>query len=135
MYRRDLLTAEIQKLAQALARIMGLKQQGKTEEAENGLNEIFEQEFGILLPELIAIDLKGFGELINDKDFPAEKLDLFSQFLYLKFNTDSISEDNLSVAQKLLLIYTTLEVKHHIINMSNLDRQKTIQQYINLNSR
>lgn len=130
MYRRDLLTAEIQRLAQALARIMGLKQQGKTQDAENGLSEIIENEFGILLTDLIASEINDFEAFLNEKDFPADKLDLFSQFLYLKFDPSARNAKNKSLAEKLQLIYSTLEVKHHIINMINLDRQKTIQQYI-----
>jgi len=130
MYRRDLLTAEIQKLAQALARIMGLKQQGKTEEAQNGLEETLETEYGILYTDLLAANLDDFEAFLIQKDFPSEKLDLFSQFLYLKFNPSEQSSDGKSLAEKLLLIYSTLEVKHHVINMINLDRQKTIQLYL-----
>ena len=124
----------MQKLAQALARIMGLKEQGKTEEAENGLNEIFEQEFGILFSDLLNSNLSDFEGFLHDKDFPAEKLDLFSQFLYQTFNTGKPAAHDLTIAHKLQLVYQLLEVKHHIINMINLDRQKTIQQHINLNS-
>jgi hypothetical protein len=130
MYRRDLLTAEIQRLGQALARIMGLKHQGKTQEAENGLDEIIANEFGILYNDLIASDSADFEAFLTDKNFPADKLDLFSQFLYLKFNPSIKDTATQSLAEKLQLIYSTLEVKHHIINMINLDRQKTIQQYI-----
>jgi hypothetical protein len=130
MYRRDLLTAEIQRLGQALARIMGLKHQGKTQDAENGLEEIIANEFGILYNDLIASDSADFEAFLTDKNFPADKLDLFSQFLYLKFNPSIKDRATQSLAEKLQMIYSTLEVKHHIINMINLDRQKTIQQYI-----
>ena len=130
MYRRDLLTAEIQKLAQALARITGLKQHGKTEKAENGLDEIIENEFGILFSDLVTCSLSDFEGFLNEKEFAADKLDLFSQLLYLKFNPAEQTEEHRSLAEKLQLIYSTLEIKHHIINMINLDRQKTIQQYI-----
>jgi len=130
MYRRDLLTAEIQRLGQALARIMGLKHQGKTQDAENGLEEIITNEFGILYNDLIASDSADFEAFLTDKNFPADKLDLFSQFLYLKFNPSIKDTATQSLAEKLQMIYSTLEVKHHIINMINLDRQKTIHQYI-----
>ena len=130
MYRRDLLTAEIQRLGQALARIMGLKHQGKTQDAENGLEEIIANEFGILYNDLIASDSADFEAFLTDKNFPADKLDLFSQFLYLKFNPSIKDTATQSLAEKLQMIYSTLEVKHHIINMINLDRQKMIQQYI-----
>lgn len=130
MYRRDLLTAEIQKLAQALARIMGLKEQGKTEEASNSLDEIIAHEFGILFSDLLASGTEDFEAFLTEKNFPAEKLDMFSQFLYLKFNPTEPGENTRSLAEKLQIIYSTLEIKHHIINMINLDRQKTVQNYL-----
>lgn len=130
MYRRDLLTAEIQKLAQALARIMGLKEQGKTEEASNSLDELIAHEFGILFPDLLASGTEDFEAFLTEKNFPAEKLDMFSQFLYLKFSPAEPGESTRSLAEKLQLIYSTLEIKHHIINMINLDRQKTVQNYL-----
>ena len=133
MYRRDLLTAEIQRLTQALARIIGLKQQGKTEDVENALHEVFEKEFGIEFKDLLSSDLKTFEAFMNQKQFPSEKLDLFSQCLYLTFNTGKSPVEDKAIALKLQWLYQTLEQKHHIINMINLDRQKTIQQYINSN--
>jgi hypothetical protein len=48
MYRKDLITAEIQKLAEVLARIMGLKLEGKLEDAQSVFNETMEKSF--LLP-------------------------------------------------------------------------------------
>lgn len=131
MYRRDLLTAEIQKLAQALAKIMGLKQQGEPEEADNGIDIMLQQDFGILYSDLLACSPEDFTAFLTEKDFPAEKLDIFSQLLYLKFNPSTETEENKSVAQKLQLIYQTLEVKHHVINMINIGRQKGIVQYLN----
>jgi len=133
MYKRDLITAEIQKLSQALTRILGLKEQGKLE-ADHGLDEILENDFGILYSDLLASGTDDFNLFLTEKNFPADKLDMFSQFLYLKFNVAETSANNLSVALKLELIYDLLEMKHHVINMINLGRQKTIQQYINSNS-
>jgi hypothetical protein len=134
MYRRDLLTAEIQKLAQALARIMGLKQEGKLEEAENSLNETLAHDFGILYTDLLAADQENFAAFLTEKNFPAEKLDMFSQLLYLKFNPAGRTPDQFALAQKIQVIYHTLEVKHHVVNMLNLDRQKITEQFLKLNS-
>lgn len=134
MYKRDLITAEIQKLAQALARLMGLKQEGKLEEADQGLEDILEKDFGILLNDLLECSEDDLMIFLVEKNFPAEKLDMFSQFLYLKFNANLEEIQRLSLAQKLRMIYELLEVKHHVVNMINLDRQKTVQQYIKLNS-
>lgn len=129
MYRRDLLTAEIQKLAQALARIMGLKLQGKLEEAAEGIDELLENDFGILYPDLIKANLD-FSAFLSDKDFAAEKLDLFSQVLYLRFDPSVKDEAIKSLAEKLILIYQTLENKFHVINMINIERQQKTQQYL-----
>lgn len=131
MYRRDLLTAEIQKLAQALARIMGLKLQGNLVEAEQGIDDTLENDFGILYPDLLKSSLADFSTFLTEKDFPAEKLDLFSQLLYLRFDPVLKDEENRSLAEKLLLIYQTLENKFHVINMINIDRQQKTQQYLN----
>jgi hypothetical protein len=134
MYRRDLLTAEIQKLAQALAKLMGLKQEGKLEEADRGIDELLENDFGILYTDLLQSSLQDFEVFLQEKDFPAEKMDFFSQLLHLKFNKEDLSIGNISLAQKLKLIYQILELKHHVINMINIGRQKSIEQYLNLNS-
>jgi len=134
MYRRDLLTAEIQKLAQALAKLMGLKQEGKLEEADRGIDELLENDFGILYTDLLQSSLEDFEVFLQQKDFPAEKLDFFSQLLYLKFNKEDLSTENISLAKKLKLIYQILEIKHHVVNMISIGRQNSIEQYLNLNS-
>jgi hypothetical protein len=134
MYRRDLLTAEIQKLAQALAKLMGLKQEGKLEEAGRAIDELLENDFGILYTDLLSSSLEDFDLFLQQKDFPSEKLDFFSQLLYLKFNTEDPTIENISLAKKLKLIYQTLEIKHHVVNMISIRRQKSIEQYLNLNS-
>ncbi|CAM4332113.1 hypothetical protein SAMN06265348_11012 [Pedobacter westerhofensis] len=134
MYRRDLLTAEIQKLAQALARLMGLKQEGKLEEADKGIDELLENDFGILFTDVLNSSLEDFELFLQQKDFAAEKLDFFSQLLYLKFSTVNLTKENRSLAHKLKLIYQILEIKHHVVNMISIGRQKSIEQYLNLNS-
>jgi hypothetical protein len=135
MYRRDLLTAEIQKLAQALARLMGLKQLGKLEEVDKGVDELLENDFGILFSDLINCSPDDFEAFLQQQNFPSEKLDMFSQLLYIKFNAENLTKENISLAEKLKLIYQTLEIKHHVVNMINLGRQKSITQYLNnLNS-
>ncbi|SHG85175.1 hypothetical protein [Pedobacter caeni] len=131
MYRKDLITAEIQKLAQVLARIMGLKLEGKQEEAEELFLESLLKEFGITEAQLFSKQNDEFEPLITDSALPAEKLEMLSQFLYAEFNPSLPSERNDALAEKLILIYQTLEVKHRIVSMINLDRQKKVQQYLN----
>lgn len=130
MLRRDLMTAEIQKLAQILARIMGLKLEGKLEESEDLFKESLLKEFEITEEKLLAYTQEEFNTFLLSKEFPAEKLDMFSQFLYADLTPSQQTGRNKLIAEKLQLIYKTLEEQYHIISMTNMDRQKKIQQYL-----
>lgn len=130
MFRRDLMTAEIQKLAQILARIMGLKLDGKLEESEDLFKESLLKEFELSEENLLSNSNSTFIEFLNKSSFPAEKLDMLSQFLYPDLSPCHKQERNKLVAEKLLLIYKMLEEEHRIVNMTNLDRQKKAKQYL-----
>jgi hypothetical protein len=128
MYRRDLITAEIQKLAQVLARIMGLKLEGKLAEANQLFDETIESGFQLPKEILGNKDLVVFENWLNNSNLPPEKLDSLSEFLYYELG---VSEDrNQMIAPKLNLVYQYLSDQHKIVHLVNLHRQKTIQQYI-----
>lgn len=131
MYRRDLITAEIQKLAQVLARIMGLKLEGSLPESDELMTTSLETEFGITTGILNEYTNDQFESFLIEKDFPAEKLEILSQFLYFSFDHTGRSERNDLLAQRLHCIYQLLEVRYHIITMINLDRQQLITNYLN----
>lgn len=129
MYRKDLITAEIQKLAEVLAKIMGLKLEGKFAEAEVIFNDTLQNSFA--LPKEILDDKNtlSFEKWLNTNDIPADKLDSLSEFLYYELGVSE--ERNKAIAPKLNLIYNLLADKHKIVHLVNLHRQKTIQQYLN----
>ncbi|RZK66017.1 MAG: hypothetical protein EOO95_06950 [Pedobacter sp.] len=128
MYRRDLITAEIQKLAQVLARIMGLKLEGKLEEAEQVFEETIKESFSLPLEVLDDEDSAKFQNWLNEIDFAPEKLDSLSEFLYYELGVSN--ERNKIIAPKLNLIYQTLADKHKIVHLVNMHRQNIIQQYL-----
>lgn len=130
MYKRDLITAEIQKLSQALARLLGLQKEGKEDDALDGLQEVLENDFGILYADLLAAGRDDFTAYLEDKNFPSEKLDMLSQFLYLRFNPAVKNEENDALAEKLALIYQWLEVKFKVVSMTNLSRQSAVLNYL-----
>lgn len=130
MYRRDLLTAEIQRLAQALSRLMGLKQEGKLEEAGTGATAMLEKEFGIIYTDLAAGRTSAFSVFLEQQGLDAEKLDILSQLLYLKFSLEMNDAFRHSLAEKLLVIYDRLENRHKVINMNSISRQKTLKQFL-----
>jgi len=128
MYKRDLITAEIEKLAQVLARIMGLKLEGKLAEALELFNETLENSF--MLPSAILEDddITKFEKWLAETDLPAEKLDSLSEFLYYELGVSP--ERNTLIAPRLNLIYKVLAEKHKIVHLVNFHRQEIIQQYL-----
>ncbi len=128
MYRKDLITAEIEKLAQVLARIMGLKLESRLAEAEVLFQQTLEDSFGLPVQLLSNSDSTSFDDWLNMDTLSAEKLDSLSEFLYDELGTSETK--NQLIAPKLNLIYEFLSNKHKIVHLVNLHRQKTIQQYL-----
>ncbi|MFF5384223.1 hypothetical protein [Pedobacter suwonensis] len=128
MYRRDLITAEIQKLAQVLARIMGLKLEGRLAEADRLFEETMESGFQLPKEILENENLSVFENWLVASNLPPEKLDSLSEFLYYELGISQ--ERNQTVAPKLNFVYQYLSDEHKIVHLVNLHRQKTIQQYL-----
>lgn len=128
MYRKDLITAEIEKLAQVLARIMGLKLELKLVEAEVLFDETMEKSFGLDPSLLSSADDSLFDAWLNASDLAPEKLDSLSEFLYYELGQSD--DRNKQIAPKLNLVYEKLSTHFKIVHLVNLHRQKTIQQYL-----
>ncbi|MCX2576279.1 hypothetical protein [Pedobacter sandarakinus] len=128
MYRKDLITAEIQRLAEVLSRIMGLKLEGKLKEAQVIFEDTLTGSFRLPIANLENPDLSAFEDWLGKSDLSSEKLDSLSEFMYYELGLNS--ERNLLIAPKLNLIYNYLSEQHKIVHLVNLHRQKTIQQYL-----
>ncbi|MEJ5994582.1 hypothetical protein WG904_09170 [Pedobacter sp. Du54] len=128
MYRRDLITAEIERLAQVLARIMGLKLDSKVIEAEALFQQTMNDSFGLSTALLLDPDMSSFENWLAGSALSAEKLDSLSEFLYYELGRSE--KINKLIAPKLDRIYNELSNKHKIVHLVNLHRQKTIQQYL-----
>ena len=130
MYRRDLITAEIEKLAQVLARIMGLKTELKLKEAEDLFNETLNSSFGLNPSILLENDTEGFTNWLKKSNLNAEKLNALTDFLYSELDFENNPITSNLFAQKLNLIYQSLIDDHQVVHLINLGRQKMIQQYL-----
>lgn len=128
MYRKDLITAEIEKLAQVLARIMGLKVELQLETAEQLFNETMANSFGLPIPILEHPHHSEFEAWLKQCQLPAEKLDSLSEFLFYELGLSP--QRNQLIAPKLDLVYEYLSNHHKIVHLVNLHRQKMIQQYL-----
>lgn len=130
MYKRDLITVEIQRLAEVLAKILGLKLEGDSENAAVLYEQTLESAFG-LPPEIWKEDtLENFETAIISQAYPAEKLDMLSQFLYSSLHDSDEPLYKKSISKKLLFIFDVLEKQHRIISLDNLNRQKMLLQYV-----
>lgn len=130
MYKRDLITVEIQKLAEVLAKILGLKIELLWDKAELLFKQTIKNDFGLPLEVLYTDNLSTFEKWLAECGLPAEKLEMLSQFIFNEIDAEADQNQTKSLAQKLDLIYQTLITKHHIVYMVNLDRQKLISQFL-----
>lgn len=128
MYKRDLITAEIEKLAQVLAKIMGLKLEGNLDESEALFKDTMANSFNLTTSLLYAQNVNEFHNWLISSNLSAEKLDSLSEFMYYELGVSPIK--NQLIAPKLNLVYDFLANQHKIVHLVNLHRQQTIQQYL-----
>jgi hypothetical protein len=130
VYKRDLITAEIEKLAQVLARIIGLKTELKVREAEMLFDETLLMSFQLKKSMLLSLDDGGFNNWLNTINLGPEKLNILGDFLFAELDFENNTDSSKVIAKKLDLVYSYLANEHQIIHLINLGRQKYIQQYI-----
>ena len=107
---------------------MGLKLEGKLEDAVKMFEEAMEKNFLLPIDVLENQDLSRFEIWLTSSDLTPEKLDSLSEFLYYELGVSE--QRNKTIAPKLNLVYNYLSDKHKIVHLVNLHRQKTIQQYL-----
>jgi hypothetical protein len=134
MIRRDFLQAEIAKLAQALAKILGLKNVGKVQEADDLITKSLLQDFDLSINELLLLDTNQLKLLLSTKNFPTEKLDLLSQFLLESVSPFQSNPETIAVLNHVLTIYEILEQEHHTQSFENLNRKQSITKFLDSNN-
>lgn len=130
MFRRDLMSAEIEKLAQVLARIIGLKQENKLVEAEDLYFQSLEMGFGLTKSTLTDPNTQPFLQWLENSNLNAEQLNLLSDFIYSELDFEHKENESKLFANKLIFIYQMLSNKYQMVHLINLGRQKLIEQYI-----
>lgn len=128
MYKKDLITAEIERLALVLAKIMGLKLEGKFEEAQKLFDETMDKSFGLSSEIVTDANNTLFKEWLEESGLTAGKLDSLSEFLFYELGSNPLR--NALIAPKLNLIYQVLTEKHKMVHLVNFHRQAIIQQYL-----
>lgn len=134
MIRRDFIQAEIQKLAQVLARIIGLKRDGRPDQADDLLKQSLSEHFDFNMVDLQELSIRDFLEALRKKNFPAEKADLLAQYL-LEAVQPLQSQDlfTRNILQKVLALFDFLEQEHHRQTLENLQRRSAINKFLEKN--
>jgi hypothetical protein len=131
MLRRDIFMAEIKKLAEVLARILGLKNENKLEEAEELLKNAVTENFGLDIDHLTGISTQDFEIILRNKSYSPEKLDMLGQFLFESvYPFEDVPETD-AMLHKVLLIFRLLEEEHHIQSFENLNKREMIDRFLN----
>jgi len=130
MIRKDFIEAEIQKLAQVLARIIGLKNDGHLDEATELANQTIADEFSLSRDFLETSSVEDFGEWLNTKNYSPEKLNLLGSLLFESVYPFNETEETLQVLHKTALVLNRLETEYHQQSLENLHRRDQIDKFL-----
>jgi hypothetical protein len=131
MIRKDFVLFEIQKIAQALARILGFKKEGELDEAQELADSTISEYFSLTPDKLDTMTPEGLINTLDLTSIHPEKLQLLADLL---FESVHPFEDTQKVTNRLhlvLAIHNTLEEVHHVQSLNNLARREFIDKFLN----
>jgi hypothetical protein len=130
MYQRDYLLNEARKFALLLARLMGLKTEGRHEEFTQELEQILQTEYDTELEYMLGLNADEFASAIKAKAYSAEKLNALSQLFYVFAQPFQPDDTTALLLRKVLLLFDTLEEEHHYQSFENIDKRNNIYRYL-----
>lgn len=133
MFQRDYLLNEARKFALLLARLMGLKAEGNSEEFNAGFNNALRDEYNIEAERLLTLSEIDFKNYIASAGYSTEKLNALSQLLYMYAEPFKADEETALLLKKVMIIFDVLETDHHYESFENLDKRNTIYRYFTNN--
>lgn len=131
MYKKDLIETEIQRLTDVLARIIGLKKEGNTDEAHSLSLQTLLSEFGLEPNVLDTATPSDFAATLAEKTLSEKKLNLLAQLL---FESAHPFEDTPEIHNRLHLvnvIFNQLETVFHTQSLDNLAIRRMIDNFLN----
>lgn len=133
MLQRDYLLNEARKFALLLARLMGLKAEGNSEEFNSGFDSALRDEYNIETEQLLALSEADFKNSIAHSGYSTEKLNALSQLLYMYAEPFEADEETALLLKKVMIIFDMLETEHHYESFENLDKRNAIYRYFTNN--
>jgi len=133
MFKKDYILNELEKLSLIMARLMGLKEAGKTDEFTHLTNTTLHDEYGTDLAGLLELTSEDFTLRLEEENYSADKIDALGQLLYLHCEPFNANPETLLSLQKVLIIFDLLEQKHHRQSFENINKRNFIYQFVNSN--
>lgn len=131
MIRKDFIEAEIQKLAQVIAKIIGLKNQGDFDEALKTSEETLSENFGFQRKFLESSTVEDFETELRNRNYSAEKLNALAHLMFESAHPFQDTEECVALAHKVALVLNLLETEHHQQSFENLSRREMIDNFLN----
>lgn len=131
MLRKDFITSEMQKLAQVLARIIGLKKEGEIEKAHDVIAETLANNFGLSESFLNTSKPAELQAFLNQQKYSEEKLNILAQLL---FESAHPFEDIPELENRLHLVlevFNLLEKEYHTQSLDNIAKRQMIDKFLN----
>lgn len=129
MFQRDFLLNEARRFAELLARLMGLKAEGKTVEFNRQAEKVLQNEYDSSLEQLLNLSEENFKYRVEQSDYSAEKLNALSNILYAFAEPFKDDKETASLLKKVLIIFDVLEQQYHFQTFDNITRQHNIHEY------
>jgi hypothetical protein len=128
MYR-DLVIDEEQRMAQVIAKLLGIKTAGTHAAYQQQFNNILETEYNTKLEELLTLTESDFNTLIKTDSYSSEKLNALSQMLYVFAEPFKTDDETRLLLKKVLAIFDLLEEKYHFQSFDNINKRNAINRY------
>jgi len=133
MHSKDYILTEIEKMALVIARLLGFKEAGKTDEFIKLADSTLLNNYNIKLDEILALDIDAFELLLKNENYSADKLDALAQLLYIYSLPFTANAELLLSFKKILLVYDVLEQQYHRQSFENINKRNTIYQFLQTN--
>jgi hypothetical protein len=131
MFIRDYILNDIEKLALVIARLIGLKADGKADEFIHLADSTLLHEYNMRLEELLELTIDAFKLKLEKENYSADKLDALAKLLYLHCEPFSPGPETQLILKKVLIIFDILEQKYHRQSFENINKRKFIYQFVN----
>jgi capsule polysaccharide export protein KpsE/RkpR len=133
MQQRDYILNEARKLALILARLMGLKVEGREEDYLQYFNSTLQDEYSTELEGLLNLPDEVFTDELKKANYSSEKLNALGQMLYMFAEPFEANEDTAAILKKVMIIFDLLETQHHFESFENLNKRNAIYSFFNTN--